>query len=286
MPGSREMAEFRLGFAESLRVGFGKKMMVNQAGRCEVLLETNAFRLEVAEIGRYVVYLDVAEAQDLRNRVRKLVGEPLPPSGPLLPGAPMVNVYLEENGQTLTKSFYLYTASPTWQELRPRLSALEDRALQALQTGLRAELALSAGSVNRGGRIGVSVRLVALGAQAISFYRPLAESDTSGGTVMLMGVRSDIPEKDLSIVDYESSELAADQLESPLPGGAGEDKALLQLRRTTGLALRFETALDWPPGKYDVRLNLMTNGLPPEDDQALFIRGQIMTLPVPLTITP
>jgi hypothetical protein len=261
-------------------------MVVNQSGRCELWLETNMPRLEVPEIGYYVVSIDVAEAQDLRNRVRKLAEEPLPPAEPMLPGAPLVNVFLEENGQTLTKSFDLHNPSTTWQELRPRLSALEDMALKTPNTGLRAELALSAGSVNRGGRIGVVVRLIALGAQAISFYNPLAESEISGGTVMLMGVRSGVPENELSILDYESYDLSADELRSSMPEGSGEEGALLQLRRTTELALRFETALDWPPGKYDVRLNLMTNGQPPEDDKTLFIRGQITTLPVPLTITP
>ena len=286
MPGSKETTEFRFGFAESLKVGLGKKLVVNQTGRCELRLETNALRLEAPEIGYYVVSIDASEAQDLRDQVRKLIEEPLPPSEPMLPGAPVVSAFLEEAGQTLTKSFSPYVASATWQALKPRLSALEDQALKALNTGLRAELALSAGSVRRGGRIEAIIRLVALGARTISLYNPLVESENSGGRAVLMGVRSDIPESQLSILDRESYELAVDELRSPMPEGSGEEGALLELKRTTESIWRFETALDWPPGRYDVRLNLVTNGLEPEDDKTLFIHGQIMTLPVPLIITP
>lgn len=285
MQGPKEIAEFRLGITQSLEVMFVKKMVVDHSGRCELWLESNTLRPEIPEIGYYVVNVDVSVAKGLHNLGRTLVDEPLPPDEPMLSGAPVASMFLEEDDQVLTKQFDPYIPSRSWQEIKRQLPILEGEALKAVKAGLRVELAFSTKSAAKSDRIGVVVRLAGVGTSIVSFYNPVAPSDTTGGRVMLMGVRSDIPDSELTVVHHMSYDLSATQLKSEMPEGPGDNKLLLQLKPGTELDLTFETLLDWPPGKYNVGLNLMTNGPQPEEDEMFFIRGQIMTPAIPLTIT-
>ena len=285
MQESKKTPEFRLGFTQSLEAMFGKKMVVDHTGRCELWLESNAIQPEVPEIGYYVVNIDVSEAKELRNLGKILVEEPLPPSEPMLSGAPVASMFLEENDQVLTKSFDPYIPSKSWQEIKRRLPVLEGEALKAVKAGLRAELAFSTESADRSGRIGVIVRIAGVGTGVVSFYNPVAPSDTTGGRVMLMAVRSDIPEQELTVLHHKFCELSATELKSQMPEGPGHNKLLLQLKPEAELVLRFETVLDWPPGQYNVRLNLMSNGPQPKDDKTFFVLGQIVTPAIQLTIT-
>lgn len=280
-----EIAKFRLEFTQSLEAMFTKKMVLDHTGKCEFWLESNAVRPEVPEIGYYVTHVAASEADGLRNLARTLCKEQLPPSGPMLSGAPLVDIFLEENGRVTTKSLDPYTPSHSWQEINRRLPQLEKEALKAVRAGLRAECGFAADAVNRSEPIEVIVRLTGVGVENIAFYNPAAPADNAGGSVMLMAVRSDIPESKLGVIHRKFCDLSADKLRSAPPWGHEHHKLLLQLKPKATLVLRFETVLDWPPGDYQVRINMTSNGPQPADEKPIFVRGRIVTPAAPLTVT-
>ncbi len=280
-----ETAQFRLGFTQSLEAMFAKKMVFDHTGKCEFWLESNAVRPEVPEIGYYVTHVAVSEADDLRNLSRTLCEEQLPPSEPMLSGAPLAGLFLEENGRVKTKSFDPYIPSGSWQEIKRRLPPLEKEALKAVKAGLRAQWVFSADAVNRSEPTEVIVRLTGVGVETIVFYHPAAPGDSAVGSIMLTAVRSDIPEPKIGLIHRKFCELGADDLRSAPPWGHEHNRLLLRLKPKATLVLRFKTVLDWPPGDYKVRLNLISNGPPPEDDKPVFVRGHIVTPAVPLTVT-
>ncbi len=75
------------------------------------------------------------------------------------------------------------------------------------------------------------------------------------------------------------------ELKLQMPEGPEQNKILLKMNLESELVFKFEIVLDWPPGEYNVYLNLMTNGQQPEDDKTFFVRGQIVTPVIQLTIT-
>ena len=285
MKDPKETAPFHLEITHFLKAMFCKKLVVDQLGNCILLIESNEIQPDVPEIGYYTLKISVAEAQELRQMTQQLLVEQMPPTKPMMSGAPVASILLEENNKVLTKSFDPYIPSANWQEINRRLPLLEQAALKSVKAGLHAELSFSAGSTVRSGPTGITVKLTGVGSHTISFYNPLAPPDSPGGRMRLMAVRTDIPEEKLTILHHKSYDLSAEMLTAQTPEDANLQKPLLQMEPEDALVLTFETILDWPPGQYAVRLNLMSNGPPPGDDETVFMRGQILTGEVQLTIT-
>lgn len=126
----------------------------------------------------------------------------------------------------------------------------------------------------------IVVEVKNIGTQSTQLLHPKNWTEEAG-ELLLIGLRSDIPEEELEDFHQKIEELGADKLINVQRTRPND----LELKLIPGeiAAMVFETTIDWPPGAYDVNLSL-TWPLSDERGRELLTVMQV-TDTFPLTIT-
>jgi len=274
--------EFRLKFSMAIERFYRKSLTIDQTGRCELRIESNIEQPANPEIGRYVTQIGAQEAEKLRDRVVDLAETPVPKEEkPLPPGIPLYEVVLEENGNRQSRSFDPYIVPKRYQVIGREIAQIEKDARGKMEMGLRVDFAMENKQLDRGKIILLAVRLAGAGAETIRFNNPLQPPPNGFGRITLSGVRSDVKAEEMKFFHRQAHHFSKSELRDMPPGSP--DKTRLQLKPGEALSLSFGAVLDWPPGKYNVKIIFETTGT--NEDDRNFIVGRVTTPPQPLGVT-
>lgn len=284
--GSREVRnlkkEFRLKFGIAIERSYRKSLMIDHTGHCELRIESNIERPSTPEIGRYVTQISVQEAEKLRDRVMDLEETPTPKEDkPLPPGIPLYEVVVEENGTRKSRTFDPYIVPKRYQVIGRQITEIEEDARGRAEIGLRVDFSMENKQAAREKIFSLEVRLTGVGAQPISFNNPLLPPPNGFGRITLSGVRSDVKAEEMKFFHRQAHHFSKAELRDNPPVFLA--KNILNLKPGEALAFPFGAVLDWPPGKYDVKVIFETTGA--NENNRNFIIGRITTPSQTLGVT-
>ena len=253
---------FRVVFGRPIERNFRKQLAIDQSGRCELTLESNVEIPETPVIGRFETRIDAAEAAWFHNQALRLTQRKAE-LGPLLPGATLVHISVEEarvrRGECLVDPAH---PPAEFVNLEQRLASIEAAARRAPVSGVRLEFALRESTIPRNRPVSIAVRITAVGSSRLAIIHPLYPPNGTSGRLVLSGIRSDIPQSQLQFHHRQASELEPTVPQKSVWGPVyiGPNEPLVSVS---------EAVLDWPPGPYRVRLIMETSGKLPQVDLVL-----------------
>ncbi len=251
--------KFHLRFSMPIDQAYKKILTIDDAGICELVLESNIERNDIPEIGLYFTNIPEDEARRLKNQVLSLSDVPLPDQGPFPPGHALLEVSLEENGNRQARLFDPYVVPKRFQVIGRKITEIEKQALENMRAGLRLEFSLDTEHIDREAPMGITVMLTNPGIEPVHFFNPLNPPDDGFGCIVFMGKRSDIAPDEIEFFHRQSSELTRTELRSDKESEVTR-KRIIELGPNEILRFDFRVVLDWPPGAYNVKVSLDTIG--------------------------
>jgi|GEM_PF-1912282 len=274
--------DFRLTFSMPIDRFYRKSLTIDQTGRCEFVVESNIEKSDVPEIGHYASQITPKEASELRDRVVGLGNLALKPEGPFPPGVTMMQVSLDEDDKMEVRTFDPHTVPSRYQVVGRQVSGIEEEARKNVAIGLRFDFFILDKKVDPGSPMGFLLRVTALGEDPVRFYNPLFPGSAGSGEMILLGVRSDVRERDLKISHRQAHFVSEKELRTSKPT-LSQDENILVLPPGGTLEMEFGVVLNWPPGNYKVDLQIETSGK--EENVWDLVLGKVITAPQLIEVT-